>query len=140
VGDLSVDGRKVQVDHHPALALAIRAGVLCNDARLCEADGTWRVEGDPTEGALLVLGGKTGFTQQVGEEAWPRLDTLPFESQHRFMVTYHRDGDDDDWLFVKGAPERVLDMCAMQLNHDGERPLDVDHWRRMATDTAAQDR
>src|SRR5690606_25255464 len=96
VGDLSVDGRKVQVDHHPALALAIRAGVLCNDARLCEADGTWRVEGDPTEGALLVLGGKTGFTQQVGEEAWPRLDTLPFESQHRFMVTYHRDGDDDD--------------------------------------------
>ncbi|THG87035.1 cation-transporting P-type ATPase [Pseudomonas sp. A-1] len=138
VGDMSLDGRIVEAAHYPSLAMAIRAGVLCNDARLREEDQLWRVEGDPTEGALLVLGGKTGFTQQLGEEAWPRLDSIPFESQHRFMATYHRDGDDEPWLFVKGAPERVLDMCVAQLDLDGERPLEVDYWRRMATDTAAQ--
>ncbi|MFC0709326.1 cation-transporting P-type ATPase [Azorhizophilus paspali] len=138
VGNLSVDGRIVEAERYPVLALAIRAGVLCNDARLREENGLWQVEGDPTEGALLVLGGKTGFTQRQGDEAWPRLDSIPFESQHHFMATYHQDADDAPWIFVKGAPERVLDMCVTQLNHDGERPLEVDYWRRMATDTAAE--
>ncbi|MBE0615527.1 MAG: cation-transporting P-type ATPase [Burkholderiales bacterium] len=137
-GDVSIDGRIIDTGHYPALAMAIRAGVLCNDARLREDDGLWRIEGDPTEGALLVLGAKTGFTRHLGDEAWPRLDVIPFESQHRFMVTYHRDGDNEPWIFVKGAPERIFDMCIAQLGHDGERPLDVDYWRRMVTDTAAQ--
>ncbi|MBW7902746.1 MAG: cation-transporting P-type ATPase [Rhodocyclaceae bacterium] len=138
VGDFSVDGRKVDPALHPALALAIRAGALCNDARLVEEDGLWRVEGDPTEGALLVAGRKAGFSEHAGEAAWPRLDSIPFESQHRFMATWHRDGDGESWLFVKGAPERILEMCARQLDHEGEHVVDVDYWRRMATDTAAQ--
>lgn len=138
VGDFSIDGRIIDTEHFPALAMAIRAGVLCNDARLRQEDDSWRVEGDPTEGALLVLGGKTGFWQHAGETAWPRLDTIPFESQHRFMATHHRDSDGDSWIFVKGAPERILDMCSFQLSRDGEHPVDVDTWRRMATDTAAQ--
>jgi len=138
VGDVSIDGRIIDPAHYPALELAIRAGVLCNDANLSEDDGLWRVDGDPTEGALLVVGAKTGFSQHLGDEAWPRLDVIPFESEHRFMATYHQDSDGDPWIFVKGAPERILDMCNAQLNHDGERPLDVDYWRRMATDTAAQ--
>lgn len=138
IGDVSIDGRIIDPAHYPALELAIRAGVLCNDANLSEDDGLWRVDGDPTEGALLVVGAKTGFSQHLGDEAWPRLDVIPFESEHRFMATYHQDSDGDPWIFIKGAPERILDMCNAQLNHDGERPLDVDYWRRMATDTAAQ--
>ena len=138
VGDVSIDGRIIDVAHYPALALAVRTGVLCNDARMRVDDDLWRVEGDPTEGALLVLGGKAGFTQESGELAWPRIDSIPFESEHRFMATYHRDADDAPWIFVKGAPEVILGMCARQLNHDGEHSLDVDYWRRMATDTAAQ--
>ncbi|MFP5486101.1 MAG: cation-transporting P-type ATPase [Gammaproteobacteria bacterium] len=138
VGDCSIDGRIIDMAHYPALAMAVRAGVLCNDARLNEEDGLWHVVGDPTEGALLVLGGKTGFTQALGEQAWPRLDSIPFESEHRFMATWHRDSDGDAWIFTKGAPERILDMCSAQLAHHGEHPLDVDTWRRMATDTAAQ--
>lgn len=138
VGDLSQAGRTVDPDLYPALSLAIRAGVLCNDARLREHQDTWHVEGDPTEGALLVLGHKAGFFQHVAEQAWPRLDTIPFESQHRFMASYHRDSDGDPWIFVKGAPERVLQMCSMQLASSGEQAIDVDHWRRMANDVAAQ--
>jgi magnesium-transporting ATPase (P-type) len=138
VGDMSIDGRIVDPDHYPALAMAIRAGVLCNDARLCEEDDLWRVEGDPTEGALLVLGAKAGFTQHLGQAAWPRIDTIPFESQRCFMATSHRDSDNAPWIFVKGAPERVFDMCTAQWGADGEEAFDVDTWRRMATDTAAQ--
>ncbi|MCK2125677.1 cation-transporting P-type ATPase [Thauera aromatica] len=138
VGDLSIDGRIIDPEQYPALTMAIRAGVLCNDARLYEDDMLWRIEGDPTEAALLVLGGKAGFSQHLAHAAWPRLDTLPFESQHRFMATHHRDSEDASWIFVKGAPEAVFDMCASQLGHDGEQALEIDDWRRMATDTAAQ--
>jgi len=137
-GDVRIDGCIIDPKYYPALGMAVRAGVLCNDSTLREDNGTWRIEGDPTEGALLVLGGKTGFTQDMANEAWPRLDCIPFESQHRFMATYHRDSDDEPWIFVKGAPERIFEMCSMQLGNEGERPLDVDYWRRMVTDTAAQ--
>jgi magnesium-transporting ATPase (P-type) len=54
------------------------------------------------------------------------------------MATSPRDGDAEPWLIVKGAPARELDMCVAQLDLAGERPLEVDYWRRMATDTAAQ--
>ncbi len=138
VGDFSIDGRVVDLRHYPALELAIRAGVLCNDAALREDDGLWQVEGDPTEGALLVLGAKAGFDRHAGAAAWPRTDVIPFESEHRFMATAHLDGDGQPWIFVKGAPERVLEICTHQLEHGGEHPLDADTWRRMATDTAAQ--
>ncbi|THF61879.1 cation-transporting P-type ATPase [Pseudothauera nasutitermitis] len=138
VGDFSVDGRIVEPVHYPALELALRIGVLCNDARMRQDEGAWWVEGDPTEGALLVAGDKGGFSVHAAEVAWPRLDSVPFESEHRFMATWHRDADGESWIFVKGAPERVFEMCDAQLDGHGERPLDIDYWRRMATDTAAQ--
>ncbi|MGY0713333.1 MULTISPECIES: hypothetical protein [Azospirillum] len=50
----------------------------------------------------------------------------------------HRDADGSSWIVVKGAPESILDMCSLELTHSGGRPLDIDHWRRMATDTGAQ--
>ena len=137
-GDLTTNGRAIDPEQYLGLALAIRAGVLCNDAGLREENGTWQVEGDPTEGALLVLGAKAGFTQHMGTGSWPRIDAIPFESEHRFMATYHHDAHQNPWLFVKGAPERILDMCGSQLADGNLQKLDVDYWRRMATDTAAK--
>lgn len=137
-GACNLGGQPVDPEQYPPLALAIRSGVLCNDARLHEENGQWHIDGDPTEGALLVLGGKTGLTAKLAAEAWPRLDSIPFESQHCFMATYHQDQDGAPWIFVKGAPERVMDMCDRQLSTTGDQPLDPDYWRRMATDIAAR--
>src|SRR5690554_3691853 len=137
-GDIRLAGKAVEPAHYPALELAVRAGVLCNDGRLRQTDGQWHIEGDPTEGALLALGGKIGLTQEDSNRAWPRQDSIPFESEHRFMATLHQDAEGQPWIFVKGAPERILDMCSQQLGHDGNQPLDVDYWRRMATDIAAR--
>ncbi len=137
-GEFRAGKHVVDPDRHPALALALRAGVLCNDARLAEQAGQWSVVGDPTEGALLVLGHKAGLVHAHAEAAWPRLDSIPFESQHRFMATAHRDDEDQPWIFVKGAPEKMLAISSAELGPEGERPLDVDTWRRMATDIAAR--
>lgn len=86
------------------------AAALCNDARLHCKDGTWVVEGDPMEGALLAFAGKTG-----GDKTARRLDTIAFDSRHRFMAVL-TEGAFGRLIHVKGAPERVLRMCA-ELDH-----------------------
>jgi calcium-translocating P-type ATPase len=86
------------------------AAALCNDAHLYQKDGIWTVEGDPMEGALLSFAGKVG-----GDHAARRLDAIPFDSRHRFMAVL-TDGPQGRLTHVKGAPERVLRMCA-NLDH-----------------------
>ncbi|PKO64126.1 MAG: carbonate dehydratase [Betaproteobacteria bacterium HGW-Betaproteobacteria-16] len=138
VGDFSLGDRIIDPGMHPALLLAVRAGALCNDANLRKRHQQWYVEGDPTEGALLVLAGKAGFTEHAADTAWQRLGTIPFESVHRFMATFHRDEEDQPWIFVKGAPERILEMCDYQLAGEDVQALDRNYWQRMALETAAQ--
>jgi calcium-translocating P-type ATPase len=83
-----------------------RAAALCNDAALHHKDGHWTVEGDPMEGALLAFAGKVG--DEHGER---RLDAIPFDSRHRFMAVL-TEGAGGRTVHVKGAPERVMRMCA----------------------------
>lgn len=137
-GGFRMDGQTLEPAARPELVMALRAAVLCNDARLFQQQDSWQIEGDPTEGALLALGAKAGYEHQQLQQQWPRLGCIPFESQHRFMATWHRDPDGSPWIFVKGAPERILEMCDAQLAADGRQPLDPDYWRRMSNDLAAR--
>lgn len=150
-GEILARGAKVNPVQEPVLAQAVRVGVLCNDAHMRQTpqaethggDGPslWQVEGDPTEAALLVLGSKAGLPQEAQEALHPRLDVLPFESEHRYMATYHQSGHGDSaqgWICIKGAPEAVLDFCQHQQTAQGAEALDADYWRRMATDLAAR--
>jgi magnesium-transporting ATPase (P-type) len=114
--------------HSPAAAALVEAAALCNDASLHEKEQHWVLAGDPTEGALLTLAMKAGLSPTVVQVDRPRLDVIPFESEHRFMATLHACGAGSEVL-VKGAPERILAMCSQQLEADGvERALDEAHW------------
>ncbi|MBZ4691389.1 MAG: family hydrolase [Cereibacter sp.] len=99
------------------LAALARAAALCNDAALHRRDGLWMVEGDPMEGALLAFAGKV-----AGDHSARRLDALPFDSRHRFMAVLS-EGPQGRVTHVKGAPERVLRMCAS---------VDLPHWHERA--------
>jgi len=110
-GALSRDGREVTPEDFPELWEVARAAALCNDAALREVDGEWRLEGDPTEGALLTLAMKVGIDPHFESEELLRIDVIPFESEHRFMATLHHDHSGHACVFLKGAPERVLEMC-----------------------------
>ncbi len=105
------------------LARLALAAALCNDASLDCHDGQWRVAGDPMEGALLAFAAKIG-----GEHAGQRLDAIPFDSRHRFMAVLTECAA-GRLVHVKGAPERVLRMCA---------GLDYDHWHNRAEALARQ--
>jgi magnesium-transporting ATPase (P-type) len=118
------------VDVDPAeLADIARVALLCNDAVLREAGGEWRLEGDPTEGALLTLALKAGLDPRLEAEARPRVDVIPFESEHRFMATLHHDHAGHVVAYVKGAPERILGMCSLQRERGGDGPIDLAPWQ-----------
>jgi magnesium-transporting ATPase (P-type) len=112
----------------PAVAALAEVAALCNDASLHEQDGRWQLAGDPTEGALLTLALKAGLNPgELGVER-PRLDVIPFESEHRFMATLHA-ADGGTVALVKGAPERVLAMCTEQMTAaGGTEPIDIGRW------------
>ncbi len=119
------------------LALMGRVSVLCNDAGLFQDDGKWTVEGDPTEGALYPFATKLGLDRAEVVGAAPRLDAIPFESEHKFMATLNRTAD-GEILLVKGAPEVILEHCDRQQSAAGPAPLDRDHFVREGDRLAAQ--
>src|SRR5262249_56666350 len=86
-GDVNKDGEPAA--RNPVLELLGRVSMLCNDAELFQQDGVWKVEGDPTEGALYPFATKLGMDRQAERAAHPRIDAIPFESEHRFMATLH---------------------------------------------------
>jgi magnesium-transporting ATPase (P-type) len=125
-GGFSRDGATVDPLRDEALQELARCALLCNDARLKHsADIGWQLVGDPTEGALLTLARKAGLDPVQFASAHPRVDEIPFESEHRFMATLHHDHAGHSAVLLKGAPERVLDLCTQ----DGSgQPLDRDAW------------
>ncbi|HET7832960.1 MAG TPA: HAD-IC family P-type ATPase [Gallionella sp.] len=98
----------------------------------------WLVEGDPTEGALLTLAAKIGLDFGFERESLPRTDLIPFESQHRFMATLHHDRKGHDFTFLKGAPERVLEVCMSERASGEDRPLRHAYWQQMMLEAAQQ--
>jgi Ca2+-transporting ATPase len=112
----------------------LRAAALCNDSRI--RDG--QLIGDPTEGALLALAAKGGVDPETA--GLPRIAELPFDSANKFMATFHRDGDVVR-LFVKGAPDVLLERAATWLDADGrEAPLDAPARARIVAENEAMAR
>lgn len=129
-GSFSLEVEDIAPADYPPLLDLARVGLLCNDSRLQVEEGIWRVEGDPTEGALLALGSKAKLTVEEEGTAWPRLDSIPFESDHKFMATLHRTPDREHLIFLKGAPEKVLERCQNQRSNSGDVPLTAPHWEK----------
>ena len=117
----------------PDAALLLQGAVACNDAKL-EDRGTsgsgWRIVGDPTEGSLIVAAAKCGLLQDEVAQSLPRVQELPFDSARKRMSTIHRNGAglcrssadtvaSELILFVKGAPDVILDLCP-HMRDDGQ--------------------
>jgi Ca2+-transporting ATPase len=108
---------------NPVLLQAARVSLLCNDAALEVNSNGWQMRGDPTEGALLVLGRKAGLDQARLLEEYPRVAEIPFSSERKRMSTIHR-GPEGFLMCLKGAPESLLPWCTRVLTSQGEQPLD----------------
>lgn len=137
-GVIRLEDADIDPRQHSALDEIARAGILCNDAELHHRDGAWSVEGDPMEGALLAFAVKAGRNLQQTTADWPRTDAIPFDAKHRYMATLNHDHEQHAFIFVKGAPEQILGMCADQRTAaGGVEPLDTARWLQKAGETAA---
>ncbi len=119
-----------------ALRLTLRAGLLCNDTRVTFTETEERVTGDPTEAALIVAAIKAGFDPATEARQWPRLDTLPFESEHQYMATLHDQGQGKPRIvFFKGSVEAALARAQQFMAADGTlHPIDEAAIRRAVED------
>lgn len=124
-GHVLRQGQAVDPNTAPDLLAVVEAMAVCNDAELYQEDGHWKVAGDPTEGALLVLARKAG----LDPGSYERLAVIPFESEHKFMATRNRLPDGGVRILMKGAPDRLLERCSGQRGPSGAvEPLDRAFW------------
>lgn len=123
-GEILLEERTVRVDRRPALKSLVEIATTCNNAQMVlnESDDgeTWQVQGDPTEGALLVMGKKVGIDNP--EAMFERLDEIPFDSERKLMSVLVRQGE-DVLLFVKGAPDVLLERSNRLFTNGREEPM-----------------
>ncbi|MCU7812454.1 MAG: HAD-IC family P-type ATPase, partial [Candidatus Thiodiazotropha sp. (ex Notomyrtea botanica)] len=102
-------------------------GLLCNESRLIHIEDQWGIEGDPTEAALVSAALKAGLTVESSEQEYPRVDTLPFESEHHYMATLHQTAAEAHGIiYLKGSVESIVSRCQDALDANGDRiPLDA---------------
>ena len=108
-GKIHYEQAPVVVGENVALIETLGAGLLCNDSRLVRNDeGQTIVQGDPTEAALIVAAQKAGLAEKDLSGRLPRLETIPFESEYRYMATLHGAEDEPKIIYIKGAVEALL--------------------------------
>ncbi len=132
------DGEPTDLKDDATAHAMVRAGMLCNDAHLVQQDGGWEPDGDPTEAALIVLAHKAGFDPEEEAKTWRRLDVIPFASERRYMATLNSGPEGERLIHVKGAPERVLEMCSHAWQNGEVVDLELDAWHERANDIAAK--
>ncbi|MGQ0798196.1 MAG: cation-translocating P-type ATPase [Methanobacteriota archaeon] len=150
-GEIRWDGAPVSLAAHTELRETLVCGILCNDASMKRQGERWTVEGDPTEGALVVAGRRAGLDADVLRSEQPRVAEIAFTSERKTMSTLHAPVSAEALreilavaedrrhltlaevrakiLYVKGAPERVLAACTHHLV-DGERRPFTDYDRK----------
>ncbi|SNX54631.1 cation-transporting P-type ATPase [Thermoanaerobacterium sp. RBIITD] len=113
-GEFSANGRQIDNKNLPdELSLLLKIGLLCNNSRLVRPTNenpSWNIIGDPTEGSLVVLAEKAGYTLENMLREYPRVSQLPFDSRRKRMSSIHKSGK-DIYVFTKGAPKETLSVC-----------------------------
>ena len=131
-GWVSAGKREVSPRRSEALRRLLEIGVLCNNAALVREEGGgmlrrkkagWRIDGDPTEGALLVVGAKGGIHREEIERQWKRVKEYPFDSERKRMSVLVEGPGGERMLLSKGAPDVLLERCTHILRNGKVMPL-----------------
>jgi Ca2+-transporting ATPase len=141
-GRIEADGEPVVLEEGSPLHLALLAGALCNESdlhRRPESPDGYVGRGDPTEVALLVAAAKAGLDREALLVRYRQIDQVPFEPARKFAATIHLEaGERKPVVFVKGAPERVMEMCESECSGSCDAPLDREDIIRRTNGLAAQ--
>ncbi|WP_303903928.1 cation-translocating P-type ATPase [Thiohalomonas denitrificans] len=128
-GEGEQKGEPIDPEHDPLLGRLLRAGTLCNDSTLEQRNGEWVINGDPTEGAFIVAAAKAGWDPDKVRRQFERIDSIPFDSERKYMATLDREPGGKAVIHVKGAPEVVLSRCERLASPEGDSELDHNAWK-----------
>ncbi|WP_418285473.1 cation-translocating P-type ATPase [Halorubrum sp. DTA46] len=135
-GEFRQSGEALSIGEETPLHATLLAATMANEASLDETDGgSLKAVGDPTETALLVASRKAGLDRRELTRTYPQIGHLPFESDRRYTASAHLI-DDSPVTYVKGAPERVVEMCDAVLTATGRRSLDAEELLTRADELA----
>ena len=133
-GEILHEGIPIDAKEKKHLMQTLRIGLLCNESNIYEEEGQYKVDGDPTEGALIVSAIKAGFNPEEEKASYEQTAIIPFESDRGYMATLHKHRV-KKYIFVKGAPEKILDMCIEDID---EKEINKKNILNVASDFARE--
>jgi len=120
-GEIRRNGQTVDISSDPALMECLKCGLICNDSQVAKDGARIKVQGDPTEAALIVVARKAGLDETTLSMDMPRIESVPFESQHQYMATLHDNGPTgESVIYMKGAFEKLQERCNTTLSNNGQ--------------------
>lgn len=117
-GEIKKEDKEVAVEEEEQLKDLLKIMKTCNDAQLQEEEGTWTINGEPTEGCLLTLAEKASGDVPRHEV----ISKIPFDSEYKYMAVLIEE-DGERYIYIKGAPDRLFDMAKQ-----GESDFDRSFW------------
>ncbi|MFO7727033.1 MAG: cation-transporting P-type ATPase [Desulfonatronovibrio sp.] len=128
-GKFKLEDKEINPAEHPVLLETLKSAFLCNEAAVHESRGQWKLDGAPTEGALISVAMKAGLDHEHVNKENKRIDVVPFSSENKIMATLNQEPDGGKIIILKGAPEKVLERCSTQRKTGQDQPIDPDFWQ-----------
>jgi len=126
--------KMVDFTKEPVLKELIEAFNICNEASLNKSeDGLWAITGDPTEGSLIALFHKADIEHTPPQ----RISTIPFDSEYKYMATLV-EKDEHNVIYIKGAPDKLMEMAEFEKTEKGYDPFVKEHWARQISAIAVR--
>ncbi len=133
-GKFKHEDSEVDPEKEKVLWQLLQAARVCNNAEIYKNDeGQWALTGTPTEGALLTMSFKAGLKDFKPE----RIDSIPFESDHKYSATLN-EVEGKKYVFLTGAPEKLLEMSTKQLEEEGDGEIDQEFWVKKIEEAASR--
>jgi len=124
VGNFYISGQEIYPRKDPDISLLLKGSVLCNNAELQMNNKQWEIIGDPTEAALIVAAAKAGYDKKTLNREYPRIKEFPFDSDRKKMSTVHQTTKGHQIIFVKGAPDQVIEHCRYYQKNGRKEEMD----------------
>ncbi|WP_026196004.1 cation-transporting P-type ATPase [Corynebacterium lubricantis] len=136
IGEITLDKQQVEAADYPDLRRVAEVAAFTNDASVLQQDdGSWTLNGEPTDGGIRTFALKAGIEEPNHSR---RIASVPFDSEYKYMATVDQ-LDSGTVVHLKGAPDRLLNRCDTQLAADGStEPLDTAKWERIIDELGAK--
>ncbi|MDD3506582.1 MAG: HAD-IC family P-type ATPase, partial [Sulfurimonas sp.] len=139
IGDIYLKDKLIDANKNELLKFLAKTSLLCSDALISKEEESWKIEGSPTEAALVTFAHKIGFDADEVRASYKREDMIPFDARHKFMATLNHSHQGRFLIVVKGAAEIIIEMCRFEfIDANNTQEIDSLYWQDMAKELASQ--